>query len=229
MEDKKEFTCTGRIEVVSTPKTIKNDDGTSRTENEKTYRIVAMIGDRFMNGGFFPAEEAQRVYKGWKGTMHDINHFGTHFPAGFGGTSNILFFIGFHKNVEYNPATKEVTMDIEINPNAMYAPAWKAYVDICDKAGKIPNVSVTYMGKQEWILVKNLPKEANWKAEGFGKDDLVPVLMEVEPVCVSTVLRGRCNDKDGCGIRDSSSWDEQSITDALDKERQEIIKYLKTK
>ena len=223
---KEKFTCTGRIEIVDTPVTIKNEKGT-RTETEKTYRIVAMIGDRFMNGGFFPAKELKRVHKGWEGTLHDINHFGTNYPAGFWSTSNILFFIGSHKNVHYNSATKELIMDIKINPAAMYAPAWKAYVDICDKAGLIPNVSVTYMGKQEWFLTKNLPKEANWKAEGYGKDDLVPVLLEVEPVCVSTVFRGRCNDKDGCGIRGSCSCNEQNNMIALEKRRQEIIDYLK--
>jgi len=74
------------------------------------------------------------------------------------------------------------------------------------------------------------------KAEGFNKDDLVPIITEVEPVCVSTVLRGRCNDKDGCGVRQDSCSDgtcglkdEQEVTDALEKERQEIIERIKSK
>ena len=80
-------------------------------------------------------------------------------------------------------------------------------------------MSGTYRGRQEYVLAKNLPKEANWKAEGFNKDDFVPILSEVEPMAVATVLEGRCNDKDGCGMHDSCSCDEQDVTDALDIER----------
>jgi hypothetical protein len=220
MEKKKIFTCDGTLEVISTPKKLENSaDETLNGEFEEAYKITAIIGDRFMNGGFFPAKELERVYKQWEGTKHDINHFGTHYPNSFFPVSNVLWFVGFHKNVKYNSATKAVTMNIEINPNAMYADAWKAYVDICKMSGAIPNVSVTYMGKQEYVLAKNLPKEANWKAEGYAKDDLVPVLCEVEPVCVSTVLEGRCNDEDGCGMHDSCSCGEQDFSDALDIER----------
>lgn len=220
MEKKKTFTCQGTLEVISVPRVLENsDNSTPNGETEETYRITAIIGDRFMNGGFFSAKELKRVYKQWEGTKHDINHFGTHYPNSFFPVTNVLWFVGFHKNVKYNSATKEVTMDIEIHPNAMYADAWKAYVDLCKISKTIPNVSVTYMGKQEYVLAKNLPKEANWKAEGYMKDDLVPVLCEVEPVCVSTVFEGRCNDKDGCGIHDSCSCSEQDITDALDIER----------
>ena len=38
-------------------------------------------------------------------------------------------------------------------------------------------------------------------------------------MAVATVLEGRCNDKDGCGMHDSCSCDEQDVTDALDIER----------
>jgi hypothetical protein len=234
-KEKETFTCEGRLELISTPKILENGEVASNGETDEAYRITAIIGDRFMNGGFFPAKELQRVYKKWEGTKHDINHFGTSYPAGFFSTSNILYFVGYHKNVKYNSVTKEVSMDIEINPNAMYADAWKAYVDICKMSNAIPNVSVTYLGKQEYVLAKNLPKEANWKAEGYTKDDLVPVLSEVEPVCVSTVVRGRCDDKDGCGMQDSCSDgtcdvpEKQDVTDALEKERLELIKYLKDK
>jgi hypothetical protein len=225
MEKKKTFTCEGTLEVISKPQVLKNGEEVTNGETDTEYKITAMIGDRFMNGGFFPAKELQRVYKKWEGTKHDINHFGTHFPAGFFSQSNILYFVGYHKNVKYNTATKEMTMNIVIHPNAMYADAWKAYIDICKMSGAIPNVSVTYMGKQEYVLAKNLPKEAKWKAEGFDKDDLVPILSEVEPVCVATVLEGRCNDKDGCGMHDSCSDGtcdvpkEQDVSDALDIER----------
>jgi len=223
------YTCEGTLEILSKPKKLNNRENAPDSETKNTYRITAMIGDRFMNGGFFSAKEAERVYKGWEGTLHDINHWGTSYPAGFTATSNILYFIGYHKNVEYNSITKEITMDIEVNPNTAYAKAWDAYVETCKMAGQTPNVSVTYMGKQKALQANELPEGVDYKSEGYSDNDLVPVLYEVEPVCVSTVLRGRCNDKDGCGIQDSCSQDEQDVTDALEKERQKIIKYLRRK
>ena len=233
MEELKRFTCDARFEIIEEPVLVNGEDS---GETSKKYRIVAMIGDKFMNGGFFPEKESKRVYKQWQGTLHDINHFGTHYPNGFFPVTNVLWFIGYHDNVKHNSKTKEITMDIQVNHNTMYADAWKAYIETCELAGQIPNVSVTYLGKQEWVLAKNLPKEANWKAEGYNKDDLVPVITEVEPVCVSTVLRGRCNDKDGCGVRKDSCSDDtcglkggQEVTDALEKERQEIIERIKSK
>ena len=225
--DKKEYTSSGKLNTTTKLKKIENKDGTIEEKSERVYHITAIIGDRFLNGGFFPKEELERVYKNWEGTLHDINHWGTSYPTGFTSSSNILYFVGFHKNVEYNSTTKEVTMDIEVNPNTQYGKAWEAYVETCKMAGIIPNVSVTYMGRQKLLKANELPEGTDYKSEGYSDNDLVPVLQDVEPICVSTVLRGRCNDKDGCGIQTSFSQDEQEITDALEKERQEIIKYLK--
>lgn len=230
MNSKKEiYNCEGTLEFISKPKKLENGEDSPNGETENTYRIVAIIGDRFLNGGFFPAKELERVYKGWEGTLHDINHWGTSYPTGFTASSNILYFIGHHKNVEYNSTTKEVTMNIEVNPNTQYAKAWEAYVETCKMAGLTPNVSVTYLGRQKSLKANELPEGVDYKSEGYSDNDLVPVLIEVEPVCVSTVLQGRCNDKDGCGIQDSCSCDGQDVTEALEKERQEIIKYLKDK
>jgi len=229
MEDKKEYTCSGKLNATTKLKKIENKDGTIEEKSERVYHITAVIGDRFLNGGFFPKEELERVYKGWEGTLHDINHWGTSYPTGFTSSSNILYFVGFHKNVEYNSTTREVTMNIQVNRETMYGKAWEKYVETCELAGIIPNVSVTYLGRQKLIKANELPEGTDYKSEGYSDNDLVPILTDVEPVCVSTVLRGRCDDKDGCGIQDSFSQDEKEITDALEKERQEIIKYLKDK
>ena len=114
--------------------------------------------------------------------------------------SDITYFVGYHSNAKYDDATGEVSMDLIIHNNTKFAEAWTAYVELCEMAGQTPNVSVTYYGDQEWVIAKNLPKEANWKKEGYGAEDLVPVLSNIRPICVSTVLEGRCNDKDGCGL-----------------------------
>ena len=180
-----------------------------------------------MNGGFFSEAESQRMYKNWEGTLHDINHAGTGVPNG-----DILAFIGYHTNVNHNSKTKEVTMDIKVNHNTMYAKAWEAYIETCELAGKIPNVSVTYFGKQKLVVAKELPNGTDYKSEGYSDNDLVPVLTNVEPVCVSTVLVGRCNDKDGCGIRNDdtcSDGTKQDVLDVLEEKRQKMIKRIKEK
>jgi len=226
---KETFTCSAKLEVVHN--TIANSSNKDADIDEKIYRITAMIGDRFMNGGFFSEEESQRVYKKWEGTLHDINHSGTAYPNG-----DILAFIGYHVNVNHNSETKEVTMDIKVNRNTMYAKAWEAYIETCELAGLIPNVSVTYLGRRKLVVAKDLPNGTDYNSEGYSHNDLVPVLTDVEPVCVSTVLRGRCNDKDGCGVRDNNTCStgtcdapKQDVLDDLDEKRQKLIDQIKQK
>ena len=228
MVEKKKFTCSAKLEVMHN----RHENTTDKNEDERTYRITAIIGDRFMNGGFFPEVESERIYKNWEGTLHDINHAGTGFPHG-----DILAFIGYHININHNSKTKEVTMDIKVNRNTMYAKAWEAYIETCELAGQIPNVSVTYLGNQKLVVAKELPNGTDYKSEGYSDNDLVPVLTNVEPVCISTVLRGRCDDKDGCGVRnDNTCLDgtcdvakQQDVLYASEKERQEMIKRIKEK
>ena len=94
-EDKKEYTCSGKLETISRPKKLENGNDSPNGETDKTYHITAIIGNSFMNGGFFSNEELKRVYKQWEGTLHDINHWGTSYPTGFTASSNILYFIGY--------------------------------------------------------------------------------------------------------------------------------------
>lgn len=175
-------------------------------EPHENRRMVAIIGDRFMNGGFFPFSELKKCYKQWENTLHDINHMGTS-TGFFLLQQDITYFVAFHKNVKLNAASKEVSMDIIPEKSTHYHDAWKGFLALCDKAGMIPNVSVTYYGKRKFIPASDLPKGIDWKKEGYGKDDLVPVLYNVVPVCVSTVFMGRCSDKDGCGIKNIDACD----------------------
>jgi len=191
--------------------------------------MIAIIGNRFMNGGFLPAEVLEKSYKKWNGTLHDINHMGTS-TGFFLMQSDITYFIGYHTNVKYDTDTKEVSMELNVEPDCAFTAAWTAYVKLCERAGKIPNVSVTYYGKRDFILASSLPANIPWKKEGFSKDDLVPILNEITPVCVSTVLQGRCNDKDGCGLRNDESnenSDDPELEIEIEKKRQELIKWLK--
>lgn len=206
---------------------------------DSTKRLVAIIGNRFMNGGFVSAEELKKCYKGWEGSLHDINHMGTS-TGFFLVQSDITYFIGYHDDVKYDKTNNSVSMNLHIHTGTKFAKAWEAYVELCEMAGKIPNVSVVYYGKQKFIPASDLPKDVDWEAEGYGKDDLVPVLYNIIPVCVSTVLRGRCDDKDGCGIRDTASIcgsdscdcgkckrKDTELDEKIEKQRQELIALLK--
>lgn len=224
-----EFTDIVAFKILPKEDILANESGTMQNGGKR--RLVAIIGNRFMNGGFLSAEELQKCYKQWEGTLHDINHMGTS-TGFFLVQSDITYFIGYHSNVTYDKETKSVSMDLNVYPKTHWYAAWEAYMELCEMAGQIPNVSVTYYGKRKLIPASDLPPEADWKAEGFGKDDLVPVLYDVRPVCVSTVLQGRCNDKDGCGFNgESCNCDSCNDEDKekLKKEVEERIKNIRLK
>lgn len=228
------FTSEAQFVTVPIKEQVSEENAESDTPTS-TRNMVAVIGDRFMNGGFLSAEVLQKSYKRWNGTLHDINHMGTS-TGFFLMQSDITYFIGYHSNVKYNVDTKEVSMELNIEDEVALSTDWKAYVKLCERAGKVPNVSVTYYGKRDWITASELPKNVPWKKEGYSKDDLVPVLNEITPICVSTVLQGRCNDKDGCGLRniEKDTCTDNTCTKVdskleieIEEKRQELIKWLK--
>jgi hypothetical protein len=166
--------------------------------SSETRRFIAIVGDRFMNGGFFPMEELRKCHKIWERTLHDINHEGT--SAGtFKDKTDITKFIGYHQNVILNEEDKTVSMElVPVKETASYN-AWKGFVTLMEKAGRTVNVSVTYFGKRRMTKASELPND-EYKKLGFSEEDSVPVLYDVIPWCVSTVLEGRCSDKGGCGF-----------------------------
>jgi len=206
-----------------------NEENEESTPARAMKNIVAIIGDRFMNGGFVSMEVLKKCYKQWEGTLHDINHMGTS-TGFFLAQQDITYFIGYHKNSKLDEANKSVSMELHIHNRTEFAEAWEAYVELCEMAGRIPNVSTTYFAKRKYVPTSELPKEADWEAEGYGKDDLVPVIVEMFPFCVSTVLRGRCDDKKGCGIRNADSESGSNLDEKILKEKvEEAIKRIKVK
>ena len=201
---------------------------TSYIPNKEKHRAVAIIGDRFMRGVFLPANELEKVYKQWEGTLHDINHMGTTHLMGLGASSDIRFFVGYQKNVSYNSETKEVGMDIVVNKETLYGKAWEAYINLCKEAGMTPNVSVAFLGKRGKMKAKDLPEGVDYTAYGLEDDDDIEYIYDIQPRALSTVLRGACNDKDGCGINNECKDGKCDLSqDDYEKRRQEIIKQLK--
>ena len=58
-------------------KFVKEDD------EEEIHRMTIVIGDRFMNRIFISKEELKKCYKQFNKTLHDMNHKGTGYNAGF--------------------------------------------------------------------------------------------------------------------------------------------------
>jgi len=165
-----------------------------------TRRIVALKGNMFKKGRFMSASAIEKSIDSWNGTLHDINHFGTTHSLPFDTRPDIRFFVGYHDKAEYNAESKTATMNVHIDENTMYGKTWSSYVDLCAKAGRVPNVSVSILGKIEYVQAKNLPEDANYKEFGYTEEDFVPCFTEVYPVACSTVLKGAWDEKDGCGI-----------------------------
>lgn len=194
----------------------------------ETTRAVAIIGDRFMKGQFLPAVELEKAHKMWEGSLHDINHQGTTDIKGFVSTSNILYFVGYNKNVTYNSDNKSVSMDIVPNDDTLYAGAWKAYIQLCEEAGQVPNVSVAFRGKVKQIKAKDLPEGVNYSDYGYGKDDYVEYIYDIQPEALSTVFRGACTDKDGCGVGKCDLHNDEANDgeEEVDEEKQALIDWL---
>lgn len=232
------FTESAQLEIVKDEGSIKPNDSelSKNSDNPKqdTYKLVAMVGDRFMNGGFFSMKLLKECYHMWERTFHDYNHEGTGSGI-FGNRTDISKFVGYHKNVQLDENNKRVTMElVPVKETAGYN-AWKGFVELAKQAGRTPNVSVTYWGKRQFVKTSDLPNEADWQREGFKESDMVPVLTTVLPECVSTVLEGKCNDKAGCGIQNTNTkcgsqsceGDSCKIQDA--KEHEEQVKRIKEK
>lgn len=227
-KDNEPFTDSAQLRKVTIPTPLVNNTGVMQSDK----RMVAIIGNRFMNGGWISKEELKKCYKQWNGTLHDINHMGTS-TGFFLVQSDITYFIGYHSNAKFDDTTGEVSMDLTIHNKTKFAEDWQAYVELCEMAGRTPNVSVTYYGEQKWLSTSEVPKECNWKAAGYSKDDLIPILINIKPVCISTVLEGRCNDKDGCGLGkgecdcEITDTKDKELEEQIEKKRQELIEQLK--
>jgi len=210
-EKRKIFTCDAVLDIitheVTYTATINSNGNVTYEEKNKAvekYEITAAIGNRFMNGGYLSEEEIKNSLDKWNGTLHDINHEGI---GAFG--QDIRYFVGYHTNVRYDNGALKMTLNIV--DDTEYAKAWRGYVNLCKAAGKTPNVSITYMAEQEFIEAKELP---NYKDYGLKENDKVPILKNIVPLAVSTVVIGRCNDSDGCGV---DTGEEEESTENIEE------------
>jgi hypothetical protein len=137
----------------------------------------------------------------WEGTYNDFSHMATDYPHPFypTGVENIEYITGFNSKGEYDESIGGVTVEMNISHNAPKYSAWKSFYDITLAAGKIPNVSIFGFANYKVIETKELPS-GTVIPKGVSFNDKVVAMTEFKPIALTTCLKGKCDDKAGCGI-----------------------------
>jgi len=184
------------------------------------YNMVIAKGNMFLKGIYISTKEMKAAHKGFNNTLHDLNHMASGYANGFSIVPpDISYIVGWQDGLSYDDTTDEVRANVHIEKTAFRYDEWKSYIDVSSKAGRTPNVSMFVFGKIEYIEARKLPKGCGYGRAGYNADDLVPCMASIQPFMVSTVTRGACDDKNGCGIKQSyDSVDKPSNEDKIENE-----------
>lgn len=209
-----------------------------KATSERGFNMVIAKGNMFMKGIYISKDEMKSAHKGFNNTLHDLNHMGSGYAAFLTVIpSDISYIVGWQDSLSYDDATDEVRANVHIEKTATRYDDWKSYIDISAKIGRNPNVSMFVYAQLEWIEARKLPKNSRYGANGYKADDLVPCMTNIQPFMVSTVTKGACDDKKGCGIKQScdngtckSNNKEKLKVDVVDleksiKEKEQKLKY----
>lgn len=175
--------------------------------SEKGFNMVIAVGNRFMKGIYVSKEAMKLSHRGFNNTLHDLNHMGTGYANNMFSAipSDISYIVGWQDGLSYDDKTNEVRANVHIEKDAPRYNDWKNYIDISAKIGRNPNVSMFVYAQVEYVQARDLPKDSRYGYNGYKADDQVPCMVNIRPFMVSTVSQGACNDKDGCGIKQSNS------------------------
>jgi hypothetical protein len=160
--------------------------------------IIAAMGDMFYQRVFVSKELLKKIATKWNGTIHDISHLATNY--GLFGTENLEWVVGFHKKAKYDNSLGGVRMTAYISHDSPKYKAWRNYVDICKAADRTPNTSIYGYAKYGMLDASELPKGTKIPEGAKDSQGNVIYLKDLQPAAVTTCLRGKCDDKDGCGI-----------------------------
>ena len=168
---------------------IKNLKATT----EDKHPMVLVVGNRFMNGEFVPADELEKVYKQWDGTYHNLNH-----GRNFDGRVMIQEIVGVHTNSQFKD--NSVIVDIIEGEKTEGYDAWKGFLALNQKAGKPTNVSMETYASEKTVkyseIKKLVSKDDRYVARMQpGDDDEVTVLVDLEPAGGATVDIGAGGDE----------------------------------
>jgi hypothetical protein len=173
---------------------VNQDDGWVRVH------ATAVIGDRMMKNAYVPYEELKRTIALWNGTYHDINHMGTSYPDTTYPykRQNIDYIVGYQDKANADDTTKRISMVVNINKKSPKYQSWQSFADINKQSGRIPNVSMSVMARAKKVKAKDLNFDAT--SYGFGPEDYVDCLYDIQPKALTTCIQGECNGEKGCGL-----------------------------
>jgi len=175
---------------------------------EGAIAAVAVKGDQFWNSGktkeFSTSQGLSEGYKTMDRTFHDLDHGADpHSPSGM--HIRIEDIVGYHDFTEWDANNKEMIIYIYPHEDMPAYKTWQAFLDLCSKADKTPNISVEYFSKDEQVKASELGENVDYKSYGFNDDDLIWVERSYQFIGAATVNIGACNDKDGCGLLTQSA------------------------
>ena len=189
---------------------IKNLKATT----EDKHPMVLVVGNRFMNGEFVPADELEKVYKQWDGTYHNLNH-----GRNFDGRVMIQEIVGVHTNSQFKD--NSVIVDIIEGEKTEGYDAWKGFLALNQKAGKPTNVSMETYASEKTVkyseIKKLVSKDDRYVARMQpGDDDEVTVLIDLEPAGGATVDIGAGGDECSYMNKDVQETKEDTVTVVTD-------------
>lgn len=190
-----------------------------KATSEKGFKMVIAKGNMFMKGVYISTKEMKMAHKGFNNTLHDLNHMGSGYRAGFFSVvpPDIAYIVGWQDGLSYDNATDEVRAYVHVKETAPKYEDWKNYIDISAEIDRMPNVSMVVYAKIEYIEARKLPKGCGYGRAGYKADDIVPCMVDIRPFMVATVTQGACNDKDGCGIGNSCKTNDTDTNEATDE------------
>ena len=175
--------------------------------------IVAAVGDIFYQNVFMPMATIKKASTKWNKSIHDFSHLATGYPTGdFKEVERVDFVVGFHKKAHFDKSIGGAKMMAYVSHQAPQYRAWRNYIDICRAAGTIPNTSLNGMARFGMMDVKELPSGVKVPKDAVDSQGNVVYVKELYPNAVTTCLRGKCDDKDGCGVDVSNSCNCDSVS-----------------
>lgn len=209
-----EFNFTFQLQILDNSQVLDTETKQNKmkeTDDWVTLRATAVVGNRMMNGYFMSYSELKKSLDQWNGTLHDYSHLGTSYPDNSPPfkRENLDYIIGYQSNAQANDKTKEITMDVNIYKKSEKYKSWRSFIDICEKANKIPNVSVALNATPKAVHVSSLNQEDR-EDYGFKGDETVVSLCDIIPKALTTCIKGACDDKRGCGLANNNTVIEQT-------------------
>jgi hypothetical protein len=175
-----------------------------KTDGERITKYIivdaiAAVGDRFYGNLFVPSSTLRASAHLWDSTYNDISHLGTMYPAGMSSVENLEYITGYNSDSSFDNSINAVRVKMHINKDSPKYNVWKNFMDINKDAKRIPNVSIFGFYRSEAMKRKELPSGI-YIPDDVKHGEYVVAMTDIIPFAITTCLKGKCDDKAGCGI-----------------------------